>query len=534
MQDRTILAVFITVVLTALAVFINWDFVNPDYQYPEAARKVLRWQGEDLEQRDFKLRQGLDLQGGLQVLLQAKQNDVVKLGEGDLNAAANIIKSRVDALGVSEPQVLTQGEDKISVELPGIKNPEQAVRTIGETAVLEFVYAANNQLGEGQEVYTSRPVLFQELDADKQVPFQGDPDDYTGRREPEAEDDPDAADDADAADEESTDEDSSDEDATDDESAGEEDAASEDDEELPDETIYPVIITGDNVKNALVQFDSVSRQPVVSFELDADGAKRMGAFTGDHIDEIMAIVLDGKVVSAPAVRAKIVGQGQISGNFTPEEADSLAVQIKSGSLPVPLKVVGQNVIGATLGSETVSTAIRGGIIGFLAVMAFMLLYYRMPGLIADFALIIYALLTLAVFRVVPVTLTLAGIAGFVLSIGMAVDANILIFERMKEELRSGRRIGSAMEIGFSRAWPSIRDSNISSLITCAILFWFGNQFGASIVKGFAVTLALGIMVSLFTAITVTRSFLQLSNKLVLKNDDANPMEDPKLKTLFGF
>jgi preprotein translocase subunit SecD len=165
----------------------------------------------------------------------------------------------------------------------------------------------------------------------------------------------------------------------------------------------------------------------------------------------------------------------------------------------------------------------------------MLLYYRLPGILADVALAIYALLTLAVFRLLPVTLTLAGIAGFVLSIGMAVDANILIFERMKEELRAGRSMRAAMDIGFRRAWPSIRDSNLSTLITCAILFWFGNQFGASIVKGFAITLSLGVLTSLFTAITVTRTFLQATNRLLLPRASAvPPLESPRLRTLFGF
>jgi preprotein translocase subunit SecD len=196
--------------------------------------------------------------------------------------------------------------------------------------------------------------------------------------------------------------------------------------------------------------------------------------------------------------------------------------------------VGQTRVGPTLGSESVAAAIRGGIIGLAVVMLFMLLYYRMPGLVADIALLLYVMIVLALFRLIPVTLTLAGIAGFILSIGMAVDANILIFERMKEELRAGRRISSAMEIGFSRAWPSIRDSNISTLITCVILFWFGNQFGASIVKGFAITLAIGVLTSLFTAITVTRHLLLIVNRIVLRGESSTTLGDnPRLGRLFG-
>jgi preprotein translocase subunit SecD len=203
------------------------------------------------------------------------------------------------------------------------------------------------------------------------------------------------------------------------------------------------------------------------------------------------------------------GEGQISGDFTIEEANQLAIQLRYGSLPIPLKVIENKLVGPTLGQDSLRKSTIAGLIGLIGVMAFMALYYRLPGVLADLALLIYATLTFALFKVIPVTLTLPGIAGFVLSIGVAVDANVLIFERMKEELREGQGLRQAIDLGFSRAWPSIRDSNLSTLITCAILFWFGNTFGASIVKGFSLTLALGVLVSLFTAITVTRTFLHL-------------------------
>jgi preprotein translocase subunit SecD len=246
-------------------------------------------------------------------------------------------------------------------------------------------------------------------------------------------------------------------------------------------------------------------------------------------------VLDKSVISSPRLNDAIGGEGMITGNFTQDEAETLAVQINSGSLPFKLETVGQTQIGATLGTESVRASVNGGLIGLFVVLLFMLFYYRWPGLLADVALILYALFTLAIFRLLPVTLTLAGIAGFVLSIGMAVDANILIFERMKEELRGGRRVKRAIETGFQRAWPSIRDSNISTLITCAILFWFGNQFGASIVKGFAVTLALGVITSLFTAIVVTRTLLNLSNRFVLTDDNraGTDEENSRIRWLFG-
>jgi preprotein translocase subunit SecD len=214
------------------------------------------------------------------------------------------------------------------------------------------------------------------------------------------------------------------------------------------------------------------------------------------------------VISAPVVNTPITdGAGIIQGKFTAEEANKLAIQLSYGALPVPVKVVESRTVGATLGEESVRKSLIAGIIGLSVVILFMALYYRLPGVLADLALIVYALLSLALFKLIPVTLTLPGIAGFILSIGMAVDANILIFERLKEELRAGRNLRQAIDLGWSRAWPSIRDSNTSSLITCAILYAFGSTFGASMVKGFSVTLALGILVSLFTAIIVTRTFL---------------------------
>jgi preprotein translocase subunit SecD len=209
------------------------------------------------------------------------------------------------------------------------------------------------------------------------------------------------------------------------------------------------------------------------------------------------------------VQGVISQQGEITGRFTLEEARNLAIQMNAGALPVPVSVVEQRDVDATLGSDSVARSILAGQIGLLVVVIFMVVYYRLPGLLAALALGIYAVLTLAEFKLIPVTLTLAGIAGFILSIGMAVDANILIFERMREEMRAGKTLGAAIDAGFDRAWSSIRDSNISTLITCAILFWFGSNFGASIVMGFSLTLALGVLTSMFSAITVTRTFLLL-------------------------
>ena len=214
----------------------------------------------------------------------------------------------------------------------------------------------------------------------------------------------------------------------------------------------------------------------------------------------------------PVIQTAITdGQGQISGgDFTEQSVNELANTLRYGALPLPLKVVESRAVGPTLGADSVRKSVIAGAIGLAIVLLFMMLYYRLPGILAGLALVIYTLVTYALFRLIPVTLTLPGIAGFVLSIGMAVDANILIFERLKEELLAGRTIRQAVDLGWKRAWSSIRDSNISTLITCLILFWFGSTFGASLVKGFAITLALGVLVSMFTAITVTRTFLHVT------------------------
>jgi preprotein translocase subunit SecD len=273
------------------------------------------------------------------------------------------------------------------------------------------------------------------------------------------------------------------------------------------ETIYHTVMTGSGLETASVT-RSKTGEYAISFVLKSDATKIFGDYTTANTGKYLAIVLDKQIISAPVIKTAITdGQGQISGSFTQETAQTLAVQLRSGALPIPIKVVQSRTVGATLGEESIRKSVQAGIIGMIVVILFMALNYRMPGIIADLALICYALFSLMLFKMIPVTLTLPGIAGFILSVGMAVDANVLIFERLKEELRAGRNLRQAIDLAWSRAWPSIRDSNSSTLITCAILFIFGNTFGASMVKGFSVTLALGVVVSLFTAIIVTRTFL---------------------------
>jgi preprotein translocase subunit SecD len=273
------------------------------------------------------------------------------------------------------------------------------------------------------------------------------------------------------------------------------------------ETIYHTVMTGSGLTTASVSRDNTGEY-AISFVLKSDATKIFGDYTTANTGKYLAIVLDKQVISAPVIKGPITdGQGQISGSFTQEAAQTLAVQLRSGALPIPIKVVQSRTVGATLGEESIRKSVLAGIIGMVVVILFMALNYRALGIIADLALICYALFSLMLFKIIPVTLTLPGIAGFILSVGMAVDANVLIFERLKEELRGGRNLRQAIDLAWSRAWPSIRDSNTSTLITCVILFIFGNTFGASMVKGFSVTLALGVLVSLFTAIIVTRTFL---------------------------
>jgi len=278
----------------------------------------------------------------------------------------------------------------------------------------------------------------------------------------------------------------------------------------PAQGIYHTVMTGAALKTAVAAQNTQTGAFYISFTLTPEQSDFFSQYTKDHTGQILGIALDKKVISAPRINSQISGgSGIIEGKFTRDEASKLAINLHYGALPVPVQVVESRSVGPTLGAESVRKSLVAGLIGLTAVMVFMAIYYRVPGVLADLALIVYALLTLALFELIPVVFTLPGIAGFILSIGMAVDANILIFERMKEELRSGRNLRQAIDLGWSRAWPSIRDANISTLITCLILLWFGNAFGASLVKGFAFTLGIGVLVSMFTAIVVTRTFLHV-------------------------
>jgi preprotein translocase subunit SecD len=435
----------------------------------------------DIANRNTSIQLGLDLRGGLQVLLEADVPATTSVSADDLNVTRQILESRANALGVSEVVMQVAPPRRIVAEFPGLQDPGQVVASLQQTGLLEFVDLGNTPLPEGTVIQT-------DFLTSESTTTAGTPGSETEVVVPPTEtptESPTAA----------------------------PTSASGTPEPTPTPTasaptIYHTVMTGAALASVNVQSDTVNGF-FIAFTIKSDASAAFADYTGSHIGQYLAIVLDKKVISAPTINAKITGSGIIQGNFTQDSANTLAIQLRYGSLPIPIKVVESRSVGATLGAESVQRSEIAGIIGLLIVVLFMAIYYRLPGFIADIALLCYALITLMIFKILPVVLTLSGIAGFILSIGMAVDANILIFERLKEELRAGRTLRQAIDLGWARAWPSIRDSNSSTLITCIILYWFGSAFGASVVKGFALTLAIGVLVSLFTAIIVTRTILHV-------------------------
>jgi preprotein translocase subunit SecD len=433
--------------------------------------------------RDFSTHLGLDLVGGVQALLEADIPSTTAINPTDMNVARQIVENRVNALGVSEPVVQQAGSRRILVELPGETDPAKALAVIKQTGLLEFVDMSSFT---SQEAFS---LVHTKVNTDW-VPGGNQPSQnitpnpttpITPTLTPEISITPSAT----------------------------QSSTITSTLPIPSGPTLHTIMTGADLKNVGVQTNAAGAY-VVGFELNAEGTQIFKDFTSTHVGQILGIVLDKEVISAPSINTAITqGKGVIEGKFTSDEANNLAVQLKYGSLPIPLKVVTSATVGPTLGEDSLTKSKVAGVIAMSVIVLFMALYYRLPGIVADLALVCYALIAYALFRLIPVTLTLPGIAGFVLSVGVAVDANVLIFERIKEELHAGRVLRQAIDLGWNRAWPSIRDSNFSTLITCIILFWFGNTFGASIVKGFSLTLAVGVLVSMFTAIVVTRTFLHL-------------------------
>ena len=388
------------------------------------------------------LRLGLDLKGGSQLLYEA---DLSKKDPSitDTEAMASVIdkiQRRVDLYGVAEPVIQKLGTDRILVQLPGVKDIDEAVRLIGEVAELDFREQKLDASGNTTWVIAK--------------------------------------------------------------------AAGSDGQEKE--------LTGKYLKpNATVTLDQVNNKPQIAFEWDAEGAVLFRQITSRNLNKPLGIFLDNELISAPIVQAVIEAKGVITNDAWTvnnlNEPRTLAIQLNSGALDLPLTIIDQRDVDASLGADSIRQSIVAAAIGIILLSIFMLLYYRLPGLIACCSLGMYGVFLLAIFNLFSshLTLTLPGIAGFILSLGMAVDANVLIFERTKEELRGGRSLGAAAETGFNRAWTAIRDSNITTFIACLILFWLGGTFGAFMVRGFALTLLIGVALSMFTAITVTRTFLRL-------------------------
>lgn len=413
--------------------------------------------------RDIKPVLGLDLTGGVQVLLTPPTG--FQFTSENLKDAQQILENRVNGLGTSEVVFQTVGENYIMAEFPDVKDRDVVNSLIQQTGLMEWV---------GSDTWLEPNTVIST--------------DYAGNQSSSL-------------------------------SQATQQSVTTGTSLSPttEPIVYHTVITGANLKSVAVT--SNPNNPTagiyIQFELNEDGAKAFGDYTSNNVGKYVAIVMDKKVISCPSITEGITeGKGLIQGNFTRDTANQLATVLRYGSLPVPLEIAQSRVIGPTLGQDSLNKSLLAGIIGFTLVALFMIIYYRLPGLLAVFSIIIYALMTFTIFELIPVTLTLPGIAGFLLSTGGALDANILIFERMKEELRNGRTLIQAIDLGWKRAWPSIRDSNIATLITSAILFFFGSAFGASIVKGFAVTLTLGVLVSLFTALFVTRTFLDLTLDII--------------------
>jgi len=411
---------------------------------------------------------GLDLVGGLRVLLQAEL-PAEAFTEQELRETANSVSRRINSLGLTDATVQTRGRTRILVELPGVSDPEQAIGTIQQTALLEFVDFGG--LGGQAISLTGQQILTDEQNRVFQQRLATAPDEEERTRIEQL---------------------------------------------IASRNVNPntgqpfnTVMTGAGLEAAAAVFSQQEGGWLIEFELNDEGGDVFGPYTRGAIGQPMAIVLDGQVLSAPTIQAELPTGGVITGNFTEEEANTLALQLRSGSLQIPLRVESTQQVGATLGQESVALSIQAGIIGTTVILLFMIIYYRALGVAAALALLVFISLNLTLYKLVPVTLTLPAIAGFIISIGTAVDGSILIFERIKEELRNGTPFDEALNEGFDRAWTSIRDSNLSTIIVCTILFFFGQTPGASIVSAFATTLFFGLVINLFTAVIVTKTFLSV-------------------------
>lgn len=378
-------------------------------------------------------------------------SEIKRIKEWSTSQAIETIRNRIDKFGVAEPLIHAQGKDEIVVQLPGLKDPDRAIALIGKTAVLEFKMvdeagdlkkAMDGQIPDGDELLYEK-TTDKESGAVRQTPF-------LIKKE--------------------------------------------------------AVLTGDLLTDARVAIDSQFNEPYVSITFDSEGSRIFADVTAQNVNKRMAIILDGNVYSAPVIREKIGGgRAQISGSFTHETATDLAIVLRAGALPAPVNIIQNVTVGPSLGEDSIKAGVKAAIIGGILVLGFMLFYYKLSGLISDFAMALNIIMLLGAMAWFNATLTLPGIAGIILTIGMGVDSNVLIFERIKEELRTGRTVRSAIDAGYDRAWWTIIDSHVTTLITAAVLF----QFGSGPIKGFAVSLSIGILINLFTALVGTKVVFDL-------------------------
>lgn len=399
------LNLFFVLALTTAAVFV--DLPNGPY---------LKIRGKEIFKKEIKIKQGLDLQGGAHLVYAADLSKIDASNHDEaMNSLQKVIENRVNGFGVAEPLIQTSkvgNERRLIVEMPGVKDVNEAINLIGKTAELEF----------------------------KETNAEG----------------------------------------TD---------------------FSPTGLTGKDFKNATVSFDQ-SGKPQIDIEFNAEGSKKFADITERNIGKPLAIYLDGQLISAPTVNQKITGKGVITGQFDIKEAKNLAIQLNAGALPVPVKMIEQRTVGATLGQESIKKSVYAGILGIIFVILFMIVYYRMLGLFSTIGLGLYSIFTLAFIKLFGVTLTMGGVAGLILTIGMSIETDILVFERIREELRSGKTFATAITQGFKKTWPTLWDSNAVTLIIAALLYTAGGT-----VRGFAVVLAIGIFIGLFTTFVGTKTFI---------------------------
>ncbi|MBU2599016.1 protein translocase subunit SecD [bacterium] len=397
-----------------------------------------------------KIKLGLDLQGGVHLVLEVDKDylpEGTELGDA-VDRALEIIRNRVDEFGVSEPIIQKQGKEKILVQLPGIKDIERAINLIGKTALLKFKLVNEDNLEEaiGGKAFEGYELLYQENENKRKAPL-------LLKIEPE--------------------------------------------------------LTGANLIEAQVKFDpNMFNRPYIAIELDEEGANKFAEITGTNLNKRLAIVLDDKIKSAPVIKSKISdGKAVIEGDFTLEEARDLAMVLRAGSLPAPIKIIEKRVVGPTLGEDSIKKGISAVLIGLVIIIIFMLAYYKLSGLVASLTLLVNLVIIFALISLFKATLTLPGIAGIALTIGMAVDANIIIYERIKEELRLNRTIRASIDTGYQRAFSAIFDSNLTTLIIGFVLF----VFGRGPIKGFGVTLSIGIITTMFTAVYMSKVIFDFIN-----------------------